>query len=121
ARQHLRMVPRLVPGEVAGRRRSGPPRREGDRDQEPGRDRLPVTPWRRLDRRRPVLTDGVPRPVRAGAAVRPYRVSGRPGEEVEAGPADREETAHVEFRPVVPGCDPGAAPRRLLAPGAVAR
>ena len=49
ARQHLRVVPRLVPHAAAGRHRSGPVRDQGR--AQPGRDLLARPARRRLERR----------------------------------------------------------------------
>ena len=67
ARQHLRVVPGLVPSEVAGRRRSRFVLRATASSRRPAR-------WR-LGRRRLALPVRLSTAVRAGAALRPHRLS----------------------------------------------
>ena len=75
ARQHLRVVPRLVPRAVAWRRRSGS-LHDTWRPQS-RRHLLPCPARRCLERRAPLLPIGLAPPLRARAILGPHRISRR--------------------------------------------
>ena len=78
ARQHLRVVPGLVPREAARRRRTRTCTTRRPRRRRTGHgDLFPRRAGAALGRRRLALPVGLPAAVRAGAALRPHRLPRR--------------------------------------------